>query len=88
MGSEPGKKFIKLSEVIIVGAGVDDEVIDVDDDVVDAVDDGLHQALKTRRTSEESHRRCDPFELSHARQGEGSVLSGFGVQQHLPEPRG
>ena len=68
-----------------MGARVDDEVIDVDNDVIDAVDDGLHQALKACWTSEETHGGGDPFELSHARQGEGGVLSGFGVQQHLPE---
>ena len=86
VGCEPSEELIKLSEMIGVGGGVNDEVVDVDDDIVDAVDHGLDQSLKTGRTSEQTHRRGDPFKLAHARQCEGCVLAGLGVQQHLPEP--
>ena len=71
-----------------MGTRMDDDIVDVDDDVLDLVEDLFHKALKRSRTTQKSHGRGDPFELSDPLDREGGGVAVRFIDGHLPEAGG
>jgi hypothetical protein len=71
--------------MLFVSVHVDQKIIDVNQFIQNVTKNSFHEPLETGWTTQESHWRCDPMELTLAWNGKGCQFLRVFVQLHLPE---
>jgi hypothetical protein len=87
MGGQSSENRIQRSEMILMGPGVYDQIVNIPHHIVYSFHHLLHEPLEGRRGRGEPHGHHFPLELSHSRYCEGRVRPRLRIECHLPEAR-